>query len=59
MEFRDGRRSVPSYLSNILSRLETFRYTYDEAIALANRALEADVINSEYDRIVAVSLKTR
>jgi hypothetical protein len=56
VEFRDGPRLVPEYLAAILSRVETHRYTFDEAIALANRALEADVINDAADRYIAGSL---
>jgi biotin carboxylase len=40
MDFRDGRRNVPEYLAILLGKIEVYRYTYDEAIALANRALE-------------------
>ena len=40
LEFRDGKRVVPEYLVAILSGLETFRMTYDEAIAEANKVME-------------------
>ena len=59
MEFRDGKRSVPDYLALMLGRFETHRLTFDEALALANRALEADLQNGEMDRIRAASLNTR
>lgn len=33
LEFRDGKRWVPGYLANMMADLETYRYTYDEAVA--------------------------
>lgn len=44
LEFRDGKRVVPEYLVAILSGLETFRMTYDEAIAEANKVMERNHI---------------
>ena len=36
IEFRDGKRVVPAYIANLLSGIETYRFTYEEAISMAN-----------------------
>ena len=59
LEFRDGPRNVPEYLAPILKRQETYRLTYDEAMKLANRALEADFLNGHADRIIAGAFRDR
>ena len=51
LEFRDGRRVVPNYLVAILSVLETFRMTYDEAIDEANRMMERDYISNALSKV--------
>ena len=36
IEFRDGDRPVPHHVASILSGVETWKYTYDDAIKIAN-----------------------
>lgn len=36
IEFRDGLRPVPHHVAAILASVETFKYTYEEALRLAN-----------------------
>lgn len=44
LEFRDGVRTVPDYLYPVLSRLETYTMTYEEAIQAGNRLMERDLV---------------
>jgi hypothetical protein len=59
IEFRDGKRTVPAYIALILTGIETYRLTYDEAIAAANKKIEADFINAQQDKILAAHFKER
>jgi len=36
IEFRDGPRVVPHHVAAILASIDTYKFTYDEAIRLAN-----------------------
>jgi hypothetical protein len=57
LEFRDGKRVVPDYIAALLAGIETFRLTYEEAIAEANKRAEADFINAQQDRILAAHFR--
>jgi len=57
VEFRDGKRMVPPYIGSLLSGIETYRLTYDEAIAVANKKIESDFINAQQDKILAAHFK--
>ena len=57
IEFRDGKRVVPAYIALILKGIKTYRLTYDEAIAAANKKIEADFINAQQDKILAAHFK--
>jgi hypothetical protein len=57
LEFRDGKRTVPPYIASLLKGIETYRLTYDEAIASANKKLESDFINAQQDRVLAAHFK--
>lgn len=57
LEFRDGKRVVPDYIAALLAGIETFRLTYEEAIAEANKKSEADFINAQQDRILAAHFR--
>lgn len=39
VEFRDGDRVVPFHVAALLEGVETWKYTYDEAIQKANEQL--------------------
>lgn len=47
LEFRDGERSVPEHVAHliVLAELDTIRYTYEEAIEIANDALLRSRLN--------------
>ena len=57
IEFRDGKRSVPEYLADLMAGLDTIRFTYDEAVARVNNSLAADHANRAVDRIVQSHFK--
>jgi len=57
IEFRDGKRVVPAYIANLLSGIETYRFTYEEAIQMANKKVEADFINAQQDKILAAHFR--
>lgn len=52
IQFRDGARTVPEYLADLMAGLDTIRYTYDEAVARVNNRLSADHANRAVDRIL-------
>lgn len=47
IEFRDGVRLVPEYLAAMLSGIDTFGLTYDQAVALANEG----ALNQQLGRV--------
>lgn len=51
IQFRDGSRVVPEYLANLMSTLDTVRFTYDEAVARVNNRLAADHANDVVAKI--------
>lgn len=42
IEFRDGWRTVPDHVEAMLSGIETHRYTYEQAIRAADKAMLDD-----------------
>lgn len=36
LEFRDGPRVVPPHVAQMMSDIETYRFTFEEAMKLAN-----------------------
>lgn len=44
LEFRDGTRFVPEYLAHMLSGIDTHRYTYEQAVQMANQRNVGDVL---------------
>lgn len=59
VEFRDGTRVVAAYLANMLAGIDTYRYTFDQAVDIANRRLEADFLNAQQDRALAAHFRER
>ena len=57
LEFRDGKRWVPGYLANMMGDLETYRYTYDEAVAAANEAAVSGHIGVKLDGVIDAHFK--
>lgn len=52
LEFRDGKRNVADYLATIMRKIETHRYTFNEAIHMANRQLERDHFDAQRSQII-------
>lgn len=52
LDFRDGRFAVPAHLAVLMGELETFRLTYKEAVAEANKRMQSDVIGKAMSRHV-------
>jgi hypothetical protein len=46
VEFRDGIREIPDYMADMMSGIETFKMTYEEAIKAANAAVERRFIDN-------------
>jgi len=42
LKFRDGHRTVPDHVEALLSGIETWKYTYREALRVANNNLLGD-----------------
>ncbi len=59
VEFRDGKREVPDHLAALMTDIETYRMTFEEARDAANRKALADLINARADKIVSEHLKER
>jgi len=55
--FRDGKRTVPPHLADMMAGMDTLRFTYSEAIDRVNNRLAADFANSTFDRIVGDHLR--
>lgn len=46
LEFRDGDRAVPFHVAAMLEGVETWQYTYEEALRVANGQFVRDRLNS-------------
>lgn len=55
--FRDGKRTVPPHLADMMAGMDTLRYTYSEAIDRVNNRSAADFVNATFDRIVGDHLR--
>ena len=44
VEFRDGWKTVPDHVEAMLTGIETHKYTYDQAIRAAEKAMLEDHI---------------
>ena len=51
LEFRDGPRFVPDHVEQLMKGIETYRMSYDEAIAVANRRLLSDHVDRAVTKI--------
>lgn len=53
IEFRDGRRDVPEHVAVLLSTIETYTLTFEQAMEKANKSLMTDYITKVQARTVA------
>lgn len=44
VEFRDGKRWVHEHVAAMMESIETYRMTYDEAVAAAEKKLLGDLV---------------
>jgi len=52
VEFRDGERDIPDHVAEILRGVDTFAYTYDEAVRLSEQELLRKRLNDAQRTIV-------
>lgn len=57
LEFRDGKREVPDHLLPLLKRIETFKMTYEDALAAADRLRMSDFLNGEQAKVVSTHFR--
>jgi hypothetical protein len=57
--FRDGKRAVPEHVAAILGDMETDHLLYEEAILIANKRLEADLLNERQAEIIAAHFRDK
>jgi hypothetical protein len=57
LPFRDGRRSVPPHLVDLMSGMDTIRYTYSDAIDRVNQRMTRDHVNGAYEGIVSAHFR--
>lgn len=57
--FRDGVRTVPEHVAAILGDMETDHLTYEEAMLLANKRLESDLLNERQADVIAAHFRER
>jgi len=57
--FRDGPRTVPEHVNSILGDMETDHLTYEEAMIVANKRMEADLLNERQADIIAAHFKNK
>ena len=57
LRFRDGERSVPDYLANMMSGIPTHRMTYEDAIDAANKKVSSDYLNAKQDDVLAAHFR--
>jgi hypothetical protein len=56
VEFRDGARSVPEYVADLLAAIDTSALTYDEAIAAMNDRLLGGYVAGAVDAMIDMHL---
>ena len=52
VEFRDGPSLVPDYVARLLERVDTVRYTKEQALAMVNDLLLSEHINNRADAFI-------
>jgi hypothetical protein len=52
LDFRDGPRFVPEYLASMMSGIETHRYTYEQAVQLANDRAMGDLMGRKQQDMI-------
>lgn len=56
-EFRDGVREVPDYVADYLTDVDTLRFTFLEAVEIANKARVSDHLNKLQQKVITEHFK--
>jgi hypothetical protein len=56
-EFRDGVREVPDYIADYLTGVDTMRFTFMEAMELANKARVSEHLNKLQQKVITDHFK--
>lgn len=59
LEFRNGPREVLDHIAVHMRGMETFKVTYEEALAEVNKKLQRDFINSAADKVINEHFRVR
>lgn len=59
VEFRDGWREIPDYLRDLMLGLETHHFSYEEAMALANRKILEDHMSDAQAKLIKQHFRGR
>lgn len=52
LPFLDGDRLVPDYLATMMSGIDTQRYTYEQAVQLANQGALSQQLGRARERLI-------
>jgi hypothetical protein len=52
VEFRNGIQEIPDYLADLMTGMDTYTMTVDEAIAEVNKKLERDQLSKVHNELV-------
>lgn len=53
VQFRDGARELPEHLAELMAAIDTYKLTYDDAVAEANRKLMSDHLDKTLRKVVS------
>ena len=59
LEFRDGEHDVPEHVAMLLKGIDTFTYTYDQAVRYSGQRLLKDKLNEAQRALVDDWMKRR
>lgn len=59
IEFRDGEQSVPDHVAELLKGIDTYAYTYEQAIRLSEQQLLKQRLNEAQRSLVDGFLRGR
>jgi len=57
LTFRDGRRTVTPLVADLMSGMDTVRFTYAQALERANQRVAQDHVQTLYSGIVSAHFK--
>lgn len=52
VEFRDGKRAVPDHVRDMMAGLDTHKFTYEEAVRLAEKKIVRDRLNEIQSNVI-------